>query len=102
MLLISELLPKVQELQASRHKGSSISAIVDFLSTVTLKHVLPETPAATPRRFLVSVPPIRSLHSNLTPEAVVQRFSCLVDIPYMGRDICSWDDTFRHLECHQR
>jgi len=54
MLLISELLPKVQDLQASRHKATSTSAIVDFLSTVSLKHVLPETPAPTPRRFLWS------------------------------------------------
>ena len=55
MLLISELLPKVQELQASCHKTTSTSAIVDFLSTVSLKHVLPEAPVPTPRKFLVSV-----------------------------------------------
>ncbi|RDB24171.1 Protein HID1 [Hypsizygus marmoreus] len=54
MLLISELLPKVQEIQATRHKANSTSIIVDFLSTVTLKHVLPERPIPTPRRFMWS------------------------------------------------
>lgn len=55
MLLISELLPKVQELQASRHRANATSIIVDFLSTVSLKHVLPEAPAPTPRKFMVCV-----------------------------------------------
>jgi hypothetical protein len=53
MLLISELLPKIQELQASRQKANSSPAIMDFLGSVTLKHVLPPVPALTPRRFLV-------------------------------------------------
>jgi hypothetical protein len=67
MLLISELLPKVQELQASRHKTS---AIADYLSTVSLKDILPETPVPTPRRFLVSVR-LSCFHSNVTTETVV-------------------------------
>ncbi|KAJ6623397.1 high-temperature-induced dauer-formation protein-domain-containing protein [Mycena sp. CBHHK59/15] len=54
MLLISELLPKVQDLQASRHRSTSASAIVEFLGTVTLQHVLPPAPPLTPRRFLWS------------------------------------------------
>lgn len=61
MLLISELLPKIQELQAS-HKANTTSAIMDLLGTVTLKHVLPPIPALTPRRFLVSV-----LHYSRSP-----------------------------------
>jgi len=56
MLLISELLPKVQELQASRHKTNLTKAILDFLGAVTLKHVLPPPPPLAPRRFLVSLP----------------------------------------------
>ncbi|KII88756.1 hypothetical protein PLICRDRAFT_41986 [Plicaturopsis crispa FD-325 SS-3] len=54
MLLISELLPKVQELQASRHKPNTTSSIMDFLGSVTLQHVLPPAPALTPRRFVWS------------------------------------------------
>lgn len=54
MLLISELLPKVQELQTSR-KANSTAAVVDFLSTVTLKHVLLATPPIIPRSFVASL-----------------------------------------------
>ncbi|KAG6909456.1 hypothetical protein DXG01_000441 [Tephrocybe rancida] len=54
MLLISELLPQVQELQATRHKANATSVIVEFLSKVSLKHVLPEAPAPLPRRFMWS------------------------------------------------
>ncbi|KAJ7098145.1 high-temperature-induced dauer-formation protein-domain-containing protein [Mycena belliarum] len=54
MLLVSELLPKVQEMQASRHRTTSTSAIVEFLGTVNLQHVLPPAPGLTPRRFMWS------------------------------------------------
>jgi hypothetical protein len=54
MLLVSELLPKVQEMQASRHRTTSTSAIVEFLGTVNLQHVLPPAPPLTPRRFMVT------------------------------------------------
>ncbi|KAJ7489937.1 high-temperature-induced dauer-formation protein-domain-containing protein [Mycena galericulata] len=54
MLLISELLPKVQEMQASRHRTTSTSAIVEFLGTVSLQHVLPPAPPLAPRRFMWS------------------------------------------------
>ena len=52
MLVISELLPQVQELQGSR-KANSTSAVLELLSSVNLKNVLPEVPPLTPRRFLV-------------------------------------------------
>ncbi|KAJ7734954.1 high-temperature-induced dauer-formation protein-domain-containing protein [Mycena maculata] len=54
MLLISELLPKVQEMQASRHRTTSTSAIVEFLGTVDLQHVLLPAPPLAPRRFMWS------------------------------------------------
>ncbi|KAJ7470526.1 high-temperature-induced dauer-formation protein-domain-containing protein [Mycena latifolia] len=54
MLLVSELLPKVQEMQASRHRTTSTSAIVEFLGTVNLQHVLPPPPPLAPRRFMWS------------------------------------------------
>ncbi|TFK42932.1 high-temperature-induced dauer-formation protein-domain-containing protein [Crucibulum laeve] len=53
MLVISELLPKIQELQASR-KVNSTSGIADFLSSVNLQHVLPSTPPIIPRKFMWS------------------------------------------------
>jgi hypothetical protein len=54
MLVISELLPKIQELQAARHKPNPTSAIMDLLRSVTLTHVLPPAPPLTPRKFVVS------------------------------------------------
>ncbi|KAJ7285605.1 high-temperature-induced dauer-formation protein-domain-containing protein [Mycena rebaudengoi] len=54
MLLISELLPKVQDLKSTRHRTTSTSAIVEFLSTVSLQNVLPPAPPLTPRRFMWS------------------------------------------------
>ncbi|KAJ7219056.1 high-temperature-induced dauer-formation protein-domain-containing protein [Mycena pura] len=54
MLLISELLPKVQEMQANRHRATSTSAIVEFLGTVSLQHVMPPAPPLAARRFMWS------------------------------------------------
>jgi hypothetical protein len=72
MLVISELLPKVQELQASRHKTNTAVAITDFLGNVNLKHVLPPAPALVPRKFLVSShSPCRRLRKRTHSLAVV-------------------------------
>ncbi|KAG1883192.1 high-temperature-induced dauer-formation protein-domain-containing protein [Suillus subluteus] len=54
MLVISELLPKIQNLQAGRQKANSAGAITDFLQSVTLTDVLPPAPALYPRRFVWS------------------------------------------------
>ncbi|KAJ7905266.1 high-temperature-induced dauer-formation protein-domain-containing protein [Mycena olivaceomarginata] len=62
MLLISELLPKVQEMQASRHRATSTSAI----------HVLPPAPPLTPRRFLWSDSSIVWLTSLIWGEIYVR------------------------------
>ena len=56
MLVISELLPKVQRLQAAGHKPNPTSVIMDLLRSVTLTHVLPPAPPLAPRRFIVSLP----------------------------------------------
>ncbi|KAF5387064.1 hypothetical protein D9615_001793 [Tricholomella constricta] len=72
MLLISELLPKVQEIQATSHKANSTSIIVDFLSKVSLKHVLPEMPIPTPRRFMWSDASIVWLTSLIWGEIYVR------------------------------
>ncbi|KAJ7172707.1 high-temperature-induced dauer-formation protein-domain-containing protein [Mycena filopes] len=72
MLVISELLPKVQEMQASRHRATSTSAIVDFLGTVSLQNVLPPAPPLTPRRFMWSDSSIVWLTSLIWGEIYVR------------------------------
>ena len=53
MLVISELLPKVQNLQASLNATTANSAIIDMLRSVNLSHVLPKPGPIAPRRFMV-------------------------------------------------
>ncbi|KAJ7063078.1 high-temperature-induced dauer-formation protein-domain-containing protein [Mycena amicta] len=72
MLLISELLPKVQEMQASRHRTTSTSAIVEYLGTISLQDILPPTPPITPRRFLWSDASIVWLTSLIWGEIYVR------------------------------
>ena len=54
MLVISELLPKVHDLQVSLNKVNTTPAIIDFLASANLSHALPRSPSITPRRFVVS------------------------------------------------
>ena len=54
LIAISELLPKVQDMQTSSSKASAVTNVLDLLKSVTLTHVLPERPAISARRFLVS------------------------------------------------
>ena len=61
MLVISELLPKVQNLQAGHQKANTAGAITDFLQSVTLVDVLPPRPQVYPRKFMVRMLSIRSL-----------------------------------------
>jgi hypothetical protein len=53
MLVISELMPKLQEFQVS-HKSNPTGAILDYLGHISLKHILPTPPPLNPRRFIVS------------------------------------------------
>jgi len=53
MLLISELLPKMQQMQAS-WKTNSMPGIIDFLASADLSDVLPPQPPLSPRKFVVS------------------------------------------------
>lgn len=76
MLVITELLPKVQKLQAVGHKPNPTAAIMDLLRRVTLTHVLPPAPPLAPRKFIVS----------LTAAPVVNKLS---DDIY----VCQWSDT---------
>ncbi|KAJ3767498.1 high-temperature-induced dauer-formation protein-domain-containing protein [Lentinula raphanica] len=71
MLMISELLPKVQEMQTSQ-KASSASTILDFLGSVTLVDVLPPAPPLAPRRFVWSEASIIWLTSLIWGEIFVR------------------------------
>ena len=53
MLVISELMPKQQEIQ-SAHQSNPTGAILDYLRHISLKHILPTPPPLNPRRFIVS------------------------------------------------
>ena len=53
MLVISELLPKVQNLQSSLSGASASNAIIDLLRNANLDQVLPKPPPLSPRRFMV-------------------------------------------------
>lgn len=99
MLVISEVLPKVQELQFSRDKANPTGAIMDLLRSISLEHVLPSTPPMTPRKFIVSVYPkiiinvhetaiisicSRSLAASVAPEQTAHYASnCLCDLPLL-------------------
>ncbi|EIN03674.1 hypothetical protein PUNSTDRAFT_47999 [Punctularia strigosozonata HHB-11173 SS5] len=71
MLLISELLPRLQDLQ-TRSGAKSSAAITDFLSSVNLSHVLPPPPPINPRRFVWSDASIIWLTSLIWGEIYVR------------------------------
>ncbi|KAJ8078530.1 hypothetical protein PM082_012813 [Marasmius tenuissimus] len=72
MLLISELLPKIEDMQAGRHKTNAVATIHDFLSSVTLKDVLPPAPPLVPRKFVWSDASIVWLTSLIWGEIFVR------------------------------
>ena len=98
MLVISELLPKVHDLQASLSKANITPAIIDFLSSASLSHVLPQTPRLSPRRFVVSSFIVIVFSQITLCRLVVGCFDHLVDVFDLGRNICSWYDAVGHLE----
>ncbi|KAL0947175.1 hypothetical protein HGRIS_013299 [Hohenbuehelia grisea] len=75
MLVIAELLPKIQEMQASRPKAISTAKIIDFLGNVTLQHVLPPVQPLTPRPFMWSDTSIVWLTSLIWGEIYVRGMS---------------------------
>jgi len=98
MLVISELLPKVQELQVARHKPNPTSVIMDLLRSVTLAHVLPPVPPLTPRKFIWSDASIVWLTSLIWGEIYVRGMTPLG----------LWNSTnvrlfyVKHKQTHQR
>lgn len=78
LIVISELLPKVQDMQAaSRHKPNSTATIMEFLENVTLKHVLPQPPPLAPKRFVWSDSSIVWLTSLIWGEIFIRGMSPL-------------------------
>ncbi|KAI0262890.1 high-temperature-induced dauer-formation protein-domain-containing protein [Gloeopeniophorella convolvens] len=76
MLVVSELMPKVQDLQAS-HKLNATGAVIDYLGHVSLKHALPTPPPLNPRRFIWSESSIVWLSSLTWGEIYVRGMSPL-------------------------
>ncbi|KAI0807242.1 high-temperature-induced dauer-formation protein-domain-containing protein [Fomes fomentarius] len=72
MLVISELLTKVQNLQASLNATTANSAIIDMLRSVNIDHVLPKPGPLAPRRFMWSDASIVWLTSLLWGEIYVR------------------------------
>ncbi|KAN0141309.1 High-temperature-induced dauer-formation domain containing protein [Lactarius tabidus] len=71
MLMISELMPKLQDLQAS-HKPNSSAAILDYLGHISLKQILPSSPPLNPRRFIWSESSLVWLSSLIWGEIYVR------------------------------
>ncbi|KAI0303392.1 high-temperature-induced dauer-formation protein-domain-containing protein [Multifurca ochricompacta] len=76
MLIISELMPKIQEFQAS-HKPNPTNAILDYLGHISLKHILPTPPPLNPRRFIWSESSIVWLSSLTWGEIYVRSMTPL-------------------------
>lgn len=53
LLVISELLPKVQNLKSSLSAATATSAITDMLRSANVDQVLAKPPPLSPRRFMV-------------------------------------------------
>ncbi|KXN82544.1 Protein HID1 [Leucoagaricus sp. SymC.cos] len=76
LLVISELLPRIREIHASR-KGNATSSAVDFIANVNLSHVLPPSPLVTARRFVWSEASIVWLTSLIWGEIYVRAMTPL-------------------------
>jgi len=87
MLVISELMPKLQEFQVS-HKSNPTVAILDYLGHISLKHILPNPPPLNPRRFIVSTSAspfsIDTQLTSLPSYSVVRVITCVAFIINMG------------------
>jgi len=71
MLVISELMPKLQEFQVS-HKSNPTVAILDYLGHISLKHILPNPPPLNPRKFIWSESSLVWLSSLIWGEIYVR------------------------------
>jgi len=76
LIVISELLPKVQGIQA-RQSANSLNFVLDFIAHASLKDVLPPVPPLNPRKFSWSDASIAWLTSLLWGEVYVRGMSPL-------------------------
>lgn len=83
LLLCSELVPKVSELQASLSPATANTAIMDLLRSANLDQQLPAPPVLSPRRFVVCMFPTSS-NLLLNSSLVVGCIDCMVDFFDMG------------------
>ncbi|KAI0736870.1 high-temperature-induced dauer-formation protein-domain-containing protein [Fomitopsis betulina] len=77
MLVISELLPKIQELQSTLNPANANGAIVDLIKSTNLEHILPKPSPLSPRRFVWSDASIVWLTSLIWGEIYVRGMSPL-------------------------
>ena len=105
MLVISELMPKLHELQ-SLHKSNPAGAILDYLGHISLKHVLPTAPPLNPRKFIVSCYCISSRYIYISePDfflSVVRGVPGVALFVNLGRDLRARYDAPGDLELCQR
>ena len=104
MLVISELMPKLQEIQSS-HTSNPTGAILDYLAHVSLTHILPTPPPLNPRRFIVScfatlLP--RPCMAELSTFSVVRGVLGVALFVGLGRDLRARYDPAGDLELDQR
>jgi len=77
LLMCSELLPKVQELQSSLGPASAATAINDLLRSASVKESLPQPPPLNPRKFTWAEASIVWLTSLIWGEIYVRGMSPL-------------------------
>ena len=103
MLVISESMPKLQEIQSS-HTSNPTGAILDYLAHVSLTHILPTPPPLNPRRFIVScfatLP--RPCMAELSTFSVVRGVPGVALFVSLGRDLRARYDPAGDLELDQR
>ena len=101
MLVISELLPKIQELQSTLNPANANGAVVDLIKSTNLEHILPKPGPLSSRRFVVSTPAYVNARLVLTVGAVVGRIHRLADVSHLGRDLRARDEPVGYLELDQ-
>ncbi|KAH9934896.1 high-temperature-induced dauer-formation protein-domain-containing protein [Fomitopsis serialis] len=77
MLVVSELLPKIQELQSSLNPANANGAVVDLIKSTNLEHILPKPGPLSARRFVWSDASIIWLTSLIWGEVYVRGMSPL-------------------------
>lgn len=101
MLVISELLPKIQELQSTLNPANANGAVVDLIKSTNLEHILPKPGPLSSRRFVVSISVCVYASMVLIMSTVVRRIHRLAYISHLGRDLRARDEPVGYLELNQ-